>query len=153
MHFTSEPGLHFAFEPKWVRERGLRNYLTESWIKYWHYASKLIAIFIVSRGEPPVTFGGIRDALWLFMCLAWRILTRSSEWTEDCYIRELGVQRCNVVTIIIITLIFSGQQNTNKMIINTQTAVRDKNGLKTFYDNQQIIWMIIKGKKKCAEPL
>ena len=63
------------------------------------------------------------------------------------------MQRCNIVTIIIITLIFSGQQNTNKMIINTQTAVRDKNGLKTFYDNQQIIQMIIKGKKKCAEPL
>ena len=67
---------------------------------------------------------------------------------------RIRVQRCNVVTIIIIiTLIFSGQQNTNKMIINTQTAVRDKNGLKTFYDNQQIIQMIIKGKKKCSEPL
>ena len=65
----------------------------------------------------------------------------------------IGVQRCNVVTIISITLIFSGQQNTNKMIINTQTAVRDKNELKTFYDNQQIIQMIIKGKKKCLEPL
>ena len=147
MHFTSEPGLHFAFEPKWVRD-ALRNCLTESWIKYRRYASKLIAIFIVSRGEASCHLWRHQRRSLIICEPAW---TRSSEW-EGIVVR-LGVQRCNAVTIILITMIFSGQQNTNKMIINTQTAVRDKNGFKN------VLWQSTnhsndhKRKKKCFEPL
>ena len=72
-----------------------RELSTESWIEYRHYAvSKLIAIFIVSRGEASCH-------LWrhqgrsqiIYVCFM--KLTRKSQWRADCYTREWGVQRCN----------------------------------------------------------
>ena len=111
----------------WAHEEK-RELSTESWIKYWHYAvSKLIGIFIVSRGEASCH----PCSHHIYVCCFTKLTRSSSE--ELIVTREgIGVQRCNAVTIILITMIFSNQQNTNKMIINTQTAVRDKNGFKTF---------------------
>ena len=150
MHFTSEPGLHFAFEPKWVRgSQELSNWELD----------KISALCLQTDCDlyseqgwgllsPLEASETLSDYLWAWLG---RILTRSSEW-EGIVVR-LGVQRCNAVTIILITMIFSGQQNTNKMIINTQTAVRDKNGFKN------VLWQSTnhsndhKKKKKCFEPL